>query len=80
MSSPYYPRSITETIAGILAKTMQPEGIAAILNATVMADDDDRLSDSEVDYAECLHETLCKLCPEAIDIAVRGNVARRLTK
>lgn len=34
------PRIVTEQIAAILVKTMQPEGIAAILNGTLTADDE----------------------------------------
>lgn len=59
-----------ELTAGVLVKLLSPSQVADLLNATLCAEDNELLTDSESELAQWLHDGLCQNCPAAIDIAV----------
>tara|TARA_R110002126_G_scaffold289504_1_gene444552 strand:- start:3851 stop:4039 length:189 start_codon:yes stop_codon:yes gene_type:complete len=43
--------------------------LAELINATLSADSDERLTDEQVEAASALHHLLCELKPDAMDLA-----------
>jgi hypothetical protein len=49
---------------------MSPNDVAILMNATLCADDDERLSDYQAGLIKILFDRLCELSPEGMDIAM----------
>jgi hypothetical protein len=43
--------------------------LAELINATLAADDDERLTDEQAEAAGSLHQLLCELKPDAMELA-----------
>jgi hypothetical protein len=55
---------------------MPPNDVANLMNATLCADDDERLSDYQAGLIKILFDRICELSPEAMDIAT-GQIRSR---
>jgi hypothetical protein len=59
-------------LGAALVACLNVETIADLMNGTLCADDDERLSDYQAELVRILFDRICELSPEAMDIAI-GN-------
>ena len=64
---------MTANIASALVKLLTPEQVAAIIDATLCANDDERLTNIEALAATMLFDVLCAASPLALWIAQHGT-------
>ena len=66
-------RTVVRDLAETLAVLLPVGHVAGILDATLNATDDERLTDERAELAELLHDTLSDARPEAVDLAMTGR-------
>ena len=62
----------TQLVAHVLAKVLTTLETAAVLNALLCAQDDERLDDIEAAVGQEIFDELCDYSPQAMEIAQHG--------